>query len=142
MSGKTEQKRGVVNNPLPRGPTFLQDPRIHAMDGECVCGAKSCPQCGLSQICIQIPDNPENRSSNVKNVPRAAATAIIVNECRCEEFEAQIAWSRILALAAATGTAKTAEQAECEASQSGGSASERNAQTQSSTPDNKDKPNA
>ena len=47
------------------------------------------------------------------------------------------------ALAAATGTAKTAEQAECEASQSGGSGSERNAQTQSpSTPDNKDKPNA
>lgn len=46
------------------------------------------------------------------------------------------------ALAAATGTAKTAVQAECEASQSGGSASERNAQTQSSTPDNKDKPNA
>lgn len=32
------------------------------------------------------------------------------------------------ALAAATGTAKTAEQAECEASQSGGSESERNAQ--------------
>lgn len=48
----------------------------------------------------------------------------------------------LTALAAATGTAKTAKQAECEASQSGGSASERNAQTQSSTPDNKDKPNA
>jgi hypothetical protein len=86
----------------PRGPTFLQDPRIHAMDGECVCGAKSCPQCGPSQICIQIGDNPENRSSNVKNVPRDAATAIIVHECRCEKFEAEIAWSRILALAAGT----------------------------------------
>lgn len=32
--------------PLHRGATFLQDPRIHAADGECVCGARSCPQCG------------------------------------------------------------------------------------------------
>ena len=83
----------------------------------------------LSQICIQIPDNPENRSSNVKNVPRAAATAIIVNECRCEEFEAQIAWSRILALAAGTRRAETSEtSARAEGCQSG-DAKQRNAQT-------------
>ena len=61
----------------------------------------------VSQICIQIPDM------------RQDVVSIIVSECRCEEFEAQIAWSRILALAAATGTAKTPKAVECEASQSG-----------------------
>ena len=106
-SGMAEQNRDDVNRPLERGPTFQQDPRIHAMDGECVCGAKACPQCGLSQICIQIPDMRED------------VVSIIVNECRCEEFEAQIAWSRILALAAATQRAKTPKAVECEASQSG-----------------------
>jgi hypothetical protein len=37
----------IQNRDRPR--TFQQDPRIHALDGECVCGAKSCPQCGPNQ---------------------------------------------------------------------------------------------
>jgi hypothetical protein len=43
-------------------------------------------------------------------------------------------WREYFALAAATRRAKTARQAECEASQSGVSASERNAQTTPSRP--------
>lgn len=42
--GRGLSQKCTQNRDRPR--TFQQDPRIHALDGECVCGAKSCPQCG------------------------------------------------------------------------------------------------
>jgi hypothetical protein len=41
---RATSRRAIMASDLHR--TFQQDPRIHAMDGECACGAKSCPQCG------------------------------------------------------------------------------------------------
>jgi hypothetical protein len=42
--GRGLSQKCTQNRDRPR--TFQQDPRIHALDGECVCGAESCPQCG------------------------------------------------------------------------------------------------
>jgi hypothetical protein len=56
MTDNPEKRSQRVKN-VPAWPTFLQDPRIHAMDGECVCGARSCPQCGVSGRCISDSEN-------------------------------------------------------------------------------------